>query len=109
MHCVAWMAKEISANRHFIPESELWYEGTTSEPLTISANEGEMLLDNARVRRMSKADLRPENVHEDNLPVIHQTFTTEFQLRQTRRKQRRVRQRSSIQHVTTATIVHTAS
>ena len=92
MHCVAWMAKEISANRHFIPESELWYEGTTCEPLTISANQGEMLLDNARVRRVSEADLRPEKVNEENLPVIHQTFATEFQLRQTRRKRRRVRQ-----------------
>ena len=90
MHFVAWMAKEIRANRHFIPESELWYEGTTSEPLTISANEGEMLLDNARIRRISEADLRPENVNEENLPVIHQAFTTEFQLHQTRRKRRRV-------------------
>ena len=89
MHCVAWMAKEISASRHFIPESELWYEGTTSEPLTISANEGEMLLDNARLRRISEADLRTENAHEDNLPVIHQTFAMEFQLRQTRQKRRR--------------------
>ena len=35
MDCIAWMAEEISANRHVIPESDLWYEGTTSEPLTI--------------------------------------------------------------------------
>ena len=81
------MAKEISASCHFIPESGLWYEGTTSEPLTISANEGEMLLDNVRLRRISEADLRTENVHEDNLPVIHQTFSTEFQLCQTRRNE----------------------
>ena len=45
--------------------------------LTVSANEGEMLLDNARLRRISEADLRPE---------------TEFQLRQTRRMRRRARQ-----------------
>ena len=91
MDCVAWMAEEISAKRHLIPESDLWYEGTTSEPLTISANEGEMLLDNARIRRISEADLRPENVDEQNQPVIHQTFATEFQLRQTKRKRRSAR------------------
>ena len=89
MDCIAWMAEEISANRHVIPESDLWYEGTTSEPLTISANEGEMLLDNALVRHISEAGLRPENVIEQNLPVIHQTFATEFQQCQTRRKRRR--------------------
>ena len=83
---IAWMAEEISANRHVIPESDLWYEGTMSEPLTISANKGEMLLDNARLRYISKADLHPENVIEQNLPVIHQTFATEFQQRQMRRK-----------------------
>ena len=92
MDCVAWIAEEISAKRHLIPESDLWYEGTTSEPLTISANEGEMLLGNARLRRISEADLRPENVDEQNQPVIHQTFPTEFQLRQTKRKRRRARQ-----------------
>ena len=78
MDSIAWMAEEISANQHVIPESDLWYEGTTSEPLTISANEGEMLLDNAQLRRIFEADLRPENVIEQNLPVIHQTFATEF-------------------------------
>ena len=92
MDCAAWMAEEISVKRHLIPESDLWYEGTTSEPLTVSANEREMLLDQARLRHITEADLRPENVDEQNQPVIHQTFATEFQLHQTRRKRRGARQ-----------------
>ena len=51
-----------------------------------------MLFDNALLRRISESDLRPENVVEQNLPVIHQTFATEFQQRQTRRKRRRAQQ-----------------
>lgn len=78
MDCVAWIADEINANRDVISDTELWYEGSNSEPLTIPANEGELLFDNARLRAISEADFRPENVDEPNPPVIHDTFATEF-------------------------------
>ena len=86
MDCVAWIAEEINANRHLIPEHELWYEAGDSERLTICANEGECLFNNTQVRRISEADLRPDNVEEGNAPVIHHTFATEFRSRQMKRK-----------------------
>ena len=92
MDCIAWIADEINGNRDVISDTELWYEGSNSEPLTIAANEGELLFDNARLRAISEADLRPENVDEPNPPVIHDTFATEFQVQQMRRKRRKARQ-----------------
>ena len=91
MDCVAWIAEEINANRHLIPEHELWYEAGDSERLTISANEGQSLFNNSQLRRISEADLRPDSVEEANVPVIHHTFATEFRSRQMKRKRRAAR------------------
>ena len=86
MDCVAWIAEEINANRHLIPEHELWYEAGDSEQLTICANEGECLFNNTQGRGISEADLLPDNLEEGNAPAIHQTFATEFRSRQMKRK-----------------------
>ena len=41
---------------------------------------------NVELRNISEADLRPENVVEENVPAIGNTFATEFRLRQAKRK-----------------------
>jgi hypothetical protein len=93
MDCVAWIANEINTNRHLVPQEELWYEQTETPTFTISANEGESLFDNAQLKRISHADLRSEDIGDDDetAPAIHESFAAELRSRRLRRKRRAVR------------------
>lgn len=88
MHCVAWIAEEINANRDMVVAHELWYEPDDARMLTIKANEGETLFSNEQIRRISCVDLREESteVTVQCQQTIHRRFAAEFRSRRLARK-----------------------
>lgn len=91
MHCIAWMANEISNNHELVDPEELWYEPGNAEAHIIENNEGLKLFEASRLSQITHADLE-EATNVFSCPSeanpIHENFQYEFNRQRLSRKRR---------------------
>ena len=70
MHCVAWVANEITSNRHLIDPEELWYEADDSMGVQIQSD----LYRSRLVTSITSADLQGVTTLKEQDELIHSNF-----------------------------------